>query len=264
MTNQAHKRSDATGSIRLFGYDISNRGLTEDVNHALELIGPVGAGRYMACANPHSMVVASQDPVFREALEGADILVPDGFGVVVAARFLSLPLQERVTGYEFFIGLSRLCDERGGVRYFFLGSNDHVLNRILTCATHDFPSVVVCGTYSPPFKEEFSEEDIQPMIDAVNSSHPDVLWVGMTAPKQEKWIYQNRGRIDVPFIAAIGAVFDFYAGTKARSSLFWQRLGLEWLPRFLKEPRRLWSRNMRSTPVFLSWMIREKLRLLGK
>ena len=98
------------------------------------------------------------------------------------------------------------------------------------------------------------------MIDAVNNGRPDVLWVGMTAPKQEKWIYENRDKLNVPFMAAIGAVFDFYAGTKQRSSGFWIRIGLEWLPRFLKEPKRLWERNMKSAPIFLGWIIREKIR----
>ncbi len=247
-------------SVRLFGYDISNKGLNEDANRALELSCSATRGHYMACANPHSMVVASQDSVFRAALQSADILVPDGFGIVVAARFLSLPLKERVAGYEFFIELSRLGGERGGIRYFFLGSDDRVLGKITARLRRDFPSIVVCGTYSPPFKEDFSEEDSQAMIDAVNASQPDVLWVGMTAPKQERWIYQNRGRIDVPFIGAIGAVFDFYAGTKERPSLFWQRLGLEWLPRFLGDPMRLWRRNFRSTPIFLAWIMRERIR----
>lgn len=96
------------------------------------------------------------------------------------------------------------------------------------------------------------------MISAVNNARPHVLWVGMTAPKQEKWIYKNKAKLQVPFIGAIGAVFDFYAGTKERSSDFWIKMGLEWLPRFLKEPKRLWERNMKSTPIFLWRIIREK------
>ena len=98
------------------------------------------------------------------------------------------------------------------------------------------------------------------MLDAIRAARPDVVWVGMTAPKQEKWIFENRSKLDVPFMGAIGAVFDFYAGTKLRSSLFWQKLGLEWLPRFFHEPGRLWERNVKSTPIFLGWIVREKFR----
>lgn len=98
------------------------------------------------------------------------------------------------------------------------------------------------------------------MVAAINEARPDVLWVGMTAPKQEKWIHRNRGELRVPFMGAIGAVFDFYAGTKSRPSRFWRKLGLEWLPRFLQEPRRLWERNLKSAPLFLWWLLRERLR----
>ena len=97
------------------------------------------------------------------------------------------------------------------------------------------------------------------MLDAVNRADPDVLWVGMTAPKQEKWIYRNRVNINARVIAAVGAVFDFYAGTKRRSTKFWQDRGLEWLPRFIREPRRLWRRNMVSTPAFVFLVIKEKV-----
>ena len=107
---------------------------------------------------------------------------------------------------------------------------------------HDFPNIKVT-THSPPFKPEFSEEDNRQMIEAINQASPDVLWVGMTAPKQEKWIYQNKDKLNVKFIGAIGAVFDFYAGTVKRSSPWFQKHGLEWLPRLLQEPRLLWYRN---------------------
>ena len=102
----------------------------------------------------------------------------------------------------------------------------------------------------------------QKMIEAINRVKPDVLWVGMTAPKQEKWIYQNKDKLDVKFIGAIGAVFDFYAGTKKRSQPFFQKIGLEWLPRLLGEPRRLWHRNFVSNPVFLMRVLRQ--RFMGK
>jgi N-acetylglucosaminyldiphosphoundecaprenol N-acetyl-beta-D-mannosaminyltransferase len=122
----------------------------------------------------------------------------------------------------------------------------------------NFPNVNVCGTYSPPFKAEFSEVDNQAMADAINAANTDVLWVGMTAPKQEKWIYQNKDKLNVNFIGAIGAVFDFYSGSKQRAPEWVCMLGLEWLPRFLREPRRLWRRNLVSSPLFLMAVFRQK------
>jgi N-acetylglucosaminyldiphosphoundecaprenol N-acetyl-beta-D-mannosaminyltransferase len=124
----------------------------------------------------------------------------------------------------------------------------------------DFPHIEVCGVYSPPFKEILDDDDDREIIRRVNNAKPDVLWVGMTAPKQEKWIYKNRGSLDVSLAGAIGAVFDFYAGTKNRAPEWVCRLGLEWLPRLLREPRRLFKRNFISSPLFLLMVLQEKLK----
>ena len=105
--------------------------------------------------------------------------------------------------------------------------------------------------FSPTFKAEFTEEDNQLMIEQINNARPDVLWVGMTAPKQEKWIHQHKDKLDVPLSAAIGAVFDFYAGSKKRSPVWVCKMGLEWFPRLLREPRRMFRRNFISSPLFL-------------
>ncbi len=107
----------------------------------------------------------------------------------------------------------------------------------------EHPSVRV-GTFSPPFRQVFSEQENSEMISTVNSFSPNVLFVGMTAPKQEKWVYEHREKLNVSLICPVGAVFDFYAGTVQRSGQFWIKLGLEWLPRLLHEPRRLWKRRL--------------------
>jgi N-acetylglucosaminyldiphosphoundecaprenol N-acetyl-beta-D-mannosaminyltransferase len=147
-----------------------------------------------------------------------------------------------------------------GKRYFFLGSTEEVLEMIKANMARDYPNIIVAGTYSPPFKPEFSEEDNRAMHEAINRAKPDVLWVGMTAPKQEKWIYQNKAALNVRFIGAIGAVFDFYVGRIKRSHPAFQRVGLEWLPRLIQEPRRLWRRNFVSNPKFLIRVIAQKFK----
>lgn len=246
--------------INLFGYPISCRGLAGDVAFACELITSGETGHYMACANPHSLVTASQDQIFADSLKNADILLPDGKGIEMAAWILNLPRVHRVAGLEFFCKLSQELHKGKGTRYFFLGSTNQVLKLITERLRKEFANIEVCGTLSPPYKTEFSEDESRQMISAVNGAQPVVLWVGMTAPKQEKWIYQNRNQLQVPFIGAIGAAFDYYAGTKERASLFWQRLGLEWLPRFVKEPKRLWKRYFISLPIYLYWVVREITR----
>ena len=251
-------------NIKLFDFTITNCGIEQDVAYAYELVHSNNKGSYFACANPHSLVVAARDPLFRDALKGATILVPDGAGIILAAKILKLPLYDRVAGYEFFKVFSDFSGKKEGMGYYFLGSSNDVLNLMTARLNKEYPLIKVCGTFSPPYSDTFSDSDNARMINMINQASPDVLWVGMSAPKQEKWIYQNKDKLNVPFIGAIGAVFDFYAGTKKRSSSFWQRLGLEWLPRFVNEPRRLWERNMKSTPIFLSWVLREKIKQLSK
>jgi N-acetylglucosaminyldiphosphoundecaprenol N-acetyl-beta-D-mannosaminyltransferase len=217
------------------------------------------ACRWLACLNPHSYVVARDDAAFAESLRAAHWLVPDGQGIVLASRWLGGAIRERLTGSDVFSGVMRELNRMGGASVFFLGSTEATLAAIRARAARDYPSVRIAGAYSPPFKAAFSEDDIAAMIDAINAAAPDVLWVGMTAPKQEKWLHAVAPRLKVRFAAAIGAVFDFYAGRVRRSHPGFQRLGLEWLPRLLREPRRLWRRNFVSTPVFLACLLRARL-----
>lgn len=252
---------DNRTSALLFSYPISNRYVDQDVEYAHELIKSGSNGHYMACANPHSLVVASRDKAFSTALKQADILLPDGEGILLASRVLNLTIKQRVTGSDFFCRLTKKLSEGERTRYFFLGSTNQVLTLITDRMRTKFPNIIVCGTLSPPFREGFNDYENFSMVSAVNAARPDVLWVGMTAPKQEKWIYKNRDELQVPFIGAIGAAFDFFAGTKKRSSKFCQNIGIEWLTRFLREPKRLWERNLKSTPIFLYWIIKEWIEI---
>lgn len=247
-------------TIRILGYETSAAGLPGDIANAWDILASGSKGKYVACSNPHSLVVARTEPVFRRALKEADILLPDGFGIVMAAKILGMELQERVAGSEFFVRFSEEANTRGGLKYFFLGSTEDVLEKIVQRLHQDYPNIVVCGVLSPPFREEFSEDEDREMLQKINEARPDVLWVGMTAPKQEKWIHKNRDMLDVPLTGAIGAVFDFYAGTKKRAPEWVCNLGLEWLPRLLREPRRLFRRNFVSTPLFLMMVFKEKFQ----
>ena len=144
---------------------------------------------------------------------------------------------------------------------FFMGSSEGVLRMIRERVAKEYPSIEV-GTYSPPYKPVFSEEDNRLILSAINSFDPDLLWIGMTAPKQEKWLHDNWSRLNIHCHAgAIGAVFDFFAGTVQRAPSKWQKAGLEWLYRFIKEPRRMWRRNLISNPLFVWLVFKEKLGL---
>ena len=242
----------------ILGYAVTTKSVDACVADIVGRIESGGRHEYFVCANPHSLEVARKDAEFDLAIRNADLIVPDGVGIVFASKILGGSIRERVTGMDIFLGLSEALNKEKGHSYFFLGSTEQNLLKIKEMMNADFPNITVAGTYSPPFKPAFSEEDNKLMVEAINQAVPDVLWVGMTAPKQEKWIYQNRQRLNVKFIGAIGAVFDFYTGNVKRSHPVFQKLGLEWLPRLLREPRRLWRRNFISNPSFLLRVIRSR------
>ena len=245
----------------LLGYQVENSSAQEFAdllfNDVFETFKVASASpKWLACLNPHSYVIAEEDQHFSIALKHADWLIPDGVGIVIASKILGGSIHERVTGSDLFSALNNRMNLNGGHRVFFLGATEETLAKIRVKMAADFPRVIVVGTYSPPFKAKYSAIELNDMIGAINLVKPDVLWVGMTAPKQEKWIYDNLHHLDVRFAAAIGAVFDFYAGNVNRSQLSFQRLGLEWLPRLIKQPRRLWRRMFVSAPIFLIIVLR--------
>ena len=218
--------------------------------------------KWLACMNPHSYAVSLDDVEFARALKNSDWLVPDGAGVVLASRLLGGRIRRRITGSDIFLALHQRMNVEGGMSVFFLGATEETLALIRARMARDYPNIKVAGTFSPPFKPTYTPAELDEMIGAINAVKPDVLWVGMTAPKQEKWIFQNRDRLNVRFAGAIGAVFDFYTGRVKRSHPVFQRLGLEWLPRLVQQPRRLWRRMFVSAPIFLWHVI--KARLCGK
>jgi len=220
-----------------------------------------GKRTWLACFNPHSYVLSLKDKVFSRALKDADWLVADGSGVVLASRILGGTIKERVTGSDIFAGLNQRLNADGSMRVFFLGADENTLELLSERMMKDYPNIRIAGVYSPPFKNVYSSAEISTMVKAVNTAAPDVLWVGLSAPKQEKFILENRARLNVKFIAAIGAVFDFYSGNIRRDPDSWfVTHGLEWLPRLLQEPRRLWQRMFVSAPVFVWHVVKEKVQ----
>jgi len=149
------------------------------------------------------------------------------------------------------------------LRVMFLGSSEEVLALIRERAAVDYPHLDII-TYSPPFKPEFSDEDNQTMIQAINDAAPDLLWIGMTAPKQEKWTYQHWDELNIHcHCGTVGAVFDFYAGTVRRAPISWQRHSLEWLYRLLMEPRRMWRRYIIGAVKFLYYISKEFITIFS-
>lgn len=220
--------------------------------------------------NAHSYNVAQKDELFAEALCKSDYLIPDGASIVKACRWLKAKSQpkERIAGWDLFLfemsNLEKKSEKRKvksekRLKVMFLGSSEKVLSMIRERVKVDYPHIDIV-TYSPPYKPEFSEEDNQTMIQAINETNPDLLWIGMTAPKQEKWAYQHWGQLDIHcHCGTIGAVFDFYAGTAHRAPLWLQGHSLEWFYRLMTNPRRMWRRYVIGNPLFLWNMMKEKV-----
>ena len=208
--------------------------------------------------NAHSFNTAKKDQLFAEALTNGDVLIPDGVSIVKACKWIEAKSQpkERIAGWDlFFFEMSKL--EKKGGTVMFMGSSQKVLDLIVKRAAVDYPHLKVV-TYSPPYKPEFSDEDNKAIIDAINAANPDLLWIGMTAPKQEKWTYSHWNELNIHcHVGTIGAVFDFFAGTVERAPIWWQEHGLEWLYRLIKEPKRMWRRYIIGNTLFLWNMTKE-------
>ena len=211
--------------------------------------------------NAHSYNSAKKDELFAEALIKGDYLIPDGASIVKACRWIKAKSRpkERIAGWDLFEFEMRRLNENQNEnenkkRVMFMGSSEKVLELIRKKAAEVYPNIEVV-TYSPPYKPEFSDEDNKAIIDAINAANPDLLWVGMTAPKQEKWTYSHWKELNIHcHVGTIGAVFDFFAGTYKRAPQWWQYHSLEWLYRLIKEPKRMWRRYVLGNPLFL-WNI---------
>lgn len=218
--------------------------------------------------NAHSYNTARKDSLFAEALTNGDVLIPDGVSIVKACKWIKAKSQpkERIAGWDLFsFEMEKLERESEELRtkseeskiVMFMGSSQKVLDLIVKRAVELYPHLKVV-TYSPPYKPEFSDEDNKAIIDAINAANPDLLWIGMTAPKQEKWTYSHWNELNIHcHVGTIGAVFDFFAGTVERAPIWWQEHGLEWLYRLIKEPKRMWRRYIIGNTLFLWNMVKE-------
>ena len=211
--------------------------------------------------NAHSYNSAKKDELFAEALIKGDYLIPDGASIVKACKWIKAKSRpkERIAGWDLFEFEMRRLNENQNEnenkkRVMFMGSSEKVLELIRKKAAEVYPNIEVV-TYSPPYKPEFTDEDNRAIVEAINAADPDLLWIGMTAPKQEKWTYSHWNELNIHcHVGTIGAVFDFFAGTYKRAPQWWQNHSLEWLYRLIKEPKRMWRRYVLGNPLFL-WNI---------
>lgn len=233
--------------ISLLGYQIAKDYQFKEIPDRQTIINTI---------NAFSWINANKDNEFKTALQTSDILLPDGIAIVFAAKFLNNDSIKKVAGADLHDMILKTLNETSG-KCFYLGAAPETLIKIQNRILQEYPNITV-DSYSPPYKETFTQEDNYIMVETINKFKPDVLFVGMTAPKQEKWIHENKSQIKVSVITGIGAVFDFYAGTKKRPNQWMISHGLEWFGRLMHDPKRLWKRYLIYSPQFFFHILKIK------
>ncbi len=226
--------------VDVLGVSFENATLEETVNRAMGQLDGEGAPQYVVTPNPEIVMTARKDEEFRRVLNGAFLVLPDGIGVVYGARILGRPIRERIPGIDF---ITALFEKMAGRRVFLLGAKPGVAEQAARNLSTRFPELVLCGTNDGYFTDD------GPVIEKINTAAPDLLLVCLGAPKQEKWMAANAGRLNVRLMAGLGGSLDVFAGIVERAPEKWRRLGLEWLYRLLKEPKRIG--RMMKLPKFL-------------
>jgi N-acetylglucosaminyldiphosphoundecaprenol N-acetyl-beta-D-mannosaminyltransferase len=232
--------------------------LTNDRTLALiEQFVASGQPHQLVTVNPEFVVAAQQDEAFRQIINNAALALPDGIGLLKAARFLkTTPLPERVPGSDLVVKLAELSHHKG-YRIYFLGAWEDVAEKAIEKLKRDYPQLQVAGCFagSPALEEN------EAIVQRILTARPDILLVAYGAPKQDKWIARNLERLQIPVCIGVGGSFDFIAGTARRAPAWLQRLGLEWLHRLLMQPWR-WRRIWNAVPRF-GWLVLRS-RFFGK
>lgn len=236
--------------INIMGVEFDSLTISEAVERAETLIAERSAA-YVVTPNPEIVMTCWDNPDAMEAVQNADLVLPDGVGVVYGAKILGTPLKGKLPGIDFATELMRRLAKRGG-RVYLLGAKPGIAELAGERMQEQFPGLIVCGTHDGYFQED------APVIEEINALQPDLLLVCLGAPKQELWMHRNRPLLKVGLMAGLGGSLDVFAGTVKRAPVFFQKLGLEWFYRLLKEPWRF--KRMMKLPKFLFACIGKKFR----
>lgn len=215
--------------------------------------------RHFLCTlDVHALVHSHDAPDVRRIYQSASILAPDGMPIAWLLRRAAQPQAERLCGPDLMPAVIARS-QQFGYRHFLYGSNESTLASLTAQLLARFPAAIVVGSYSPPYRDLTASEE-RDVISRLNAAKPDIIWVGLGAPKQDRWMATYRDQLDAPVLIGVGAAFDFLAGTVRRAPRFVQRSGLEWVYRIVQEPRRLWKRYLYSNFRFALLLLKERWR----
>ncbi len=232
-----------------------------DMNIAVDTIaGWIGEGkrRYVCVCNVHTVMECTRSESIRRIYRQAGMVTPDGMPLVWVTRLMGFKSVERVYGPDLMLAVMERSTQRGWT-HFLYGGAPGVVERLSSRMTAAFPDIKIVGEVSPPFRPLTPLEDSD-MIKKINDSGADIVWAGIGAPRQERWMAEHRERLAAPVLIGVGAAFDFLAGVKAQAPRWMMRSGLEWIFRLGCEPRRLWRRYLLNNPLFMWFVL---LQFLG-
>lgn len=231
---------DAVPAFRVLGVRVDAVGIPEAVARMERWVAERNGCRYVTVTGMHGTAEARRDPAFREILNAAAMVVPDGMPLVWLGRLRGHRLRRRVYGPELMLEFCRATAAHR-LRHYFYGGASGVAEALAAKLAEQFPGLVVAGTYTPPFRPLTAEEGVE-IVERINQVAPDVLWVGLSTPKQERWMAEHRERLRVPVMVGVGAAFDIHTGRLRQAPRWMRENGLEWFYRLAQEPRRLWRR----------------------
>lgn len=203
---------------------------------------------YICVTGVHGVMEAQNDPSFKHILNAAFLCTPDGMPMVWTGKLRGHAGMKRVYGPDLMLDVCA-WSESSGCRHFFYGGADGVAELLVQKLTARFPKLQVAGTFTPPFRALNPDEE-RKLADQISASRPDIFWVGLSTPKQEKFMAEYLPKLDVTLMVGVGAAFDFHSGRVRQAPRWMQRSGLEWFYRLCSEPRRLWKRYLKNNPVF--------------
>lgn len=237
----------------IFGVNYCVSNLQEAVSYVLANLKDL-SGQYICFSNVHTTVMAKENPAYRDILNSAALTYPDGAPIAKLQRKRNNPTAKRVAGPDF-MDLMFQATADGKIKHYFFGSKEETLEALKQNLLEKYPNLNICGMYSPPFRKLTPEEDKQD-IERINYSGADIIWVGLGAPKQEQWMNAHKDKIN-GVMMGVGAGFDFHAGTIQRAPKWVQKIGLEWLYRLSRDPKRLFKRYLVTNTKFLWYLLRD-------
>ena len=250
-------RGEWAPSFRVLGVRVHAVQINDVVSQMRRWIEEASYGHYVAVTGMHGVVESRKNPDFRAILNACDLVVPDGMPLVWLGRQRGFALKRRVYGPEL---MATFCEETAeDYRHFLYGGAEGVPEQLALIMRERYKSRIV-GTYSPPFRD-LNPEEKEAIIERIRAAQPDLVWVGLSTPKQERWMAEYREKLGVPILIGVGAAYDFHTGRVKQAPAWAREHGLEWLFRLLSEPRRLWRRYLIGGSQFVWEVALEMLRI---